>query len=187
MFGAPGVGKGTFAARIAEHTGAVHISTGEIFRANIKNETELGLKVKAILDAGQYVPDELTNEILLDAVSKPEIAEKGWILDGYPRTIGQVEFLIEKGIINLDDANFLTVLLDADLDLTVKRLVARGRADDKEEIIRDRYNVYKNESAPLIDKIIPNADDKSKVVEVQTNGTMDEVWTEIKTQIEAKK
>ena len=92
LVGPPGAGKGTQAQFIAEHSGVPKISTGDIFRANVKNETELGLKVKAILDAGDYVPDSLTNELISDRLSQADAAE-GFLLDGYPRTLQQVEFL----------------------------------------------------------------------------------------------
>lgn len=94
MLGAPGAGKGTQAQRIAEKYGIPHISTGDIFRANIKNGTELGKKAKAFMDQGLLVPDELTVDLVMDRISQPD-CEKGYILDGFPRTIPQAEALTE--------------------------------------------------------------------------------------------
>ena len=152
IVGPPGAGKGTQAARIAEALGVPAVSTGDIFRQNIKEQTELGRRVTAILDAGEYVPDELTNELVDDRLAQPD-AEDGYLLDGYPRTAGQVEFL--DGI-NLRRGERLdaVIRLVADTEEVVRRLLARsveqGRNDDTEEIVRHRLDVYERETAPLI-------------------------------------
>ena len=151
IFGAPGAGKGTQATRIAEAFGIPAISTGDIFRSNIKNETALGLQVKEILASGAYVPDEVTNAIVRDRLGEPD-ALGGFLLDGYPRTRAQVveldDMLAAQGT-SLDAVIELTV----DTDEVVQRLLRRaeidGRADDTEEVIRHRLAVYDDETAPL--------------------------------------
>ncbi|WP_153393247.1 adenylate kinase [Ornithinicoccus halotolerans] len=151
ILGPPGAGKGTQAAAIAESRSIPAISTGDIFRANIKNETELGQQVKEILASGGYVPDEVTNAIVRDRLVQDD-ARHGFLLDGYPRTPGQVEaldeMLAEQGVV-LDVVLELTV----DTDEVVQRLQQRardqGRADDTEEVIRERMAIYVEETAPL--------------------------------------
>ena len=151
IFGAPGAGKGTQATRIAQSLGIPAISTGDIFRYNIKNETALGLQVKEILASGAYVPDEVTNAIVRDRLDQPD-AVGGFLLDGYPRTQAQVteldDMLAVQGT-SLDAVLELTV----DVDEVVKRLLKRaeldGRADDTEDVIRHRLKVYDDETAPL--------------------------------------
>ncbi|MFB9732139.1 adenylate kinase [Ornithinimicrobium kibberense] len=151
MLGPPGAGKGTQAALVSAAHGVPAISTGDIFRANIKNETPLGLQVKEITASGGYVPDEITNAIVRDRLAEPDAAQ-GFLLDGYPRTTGQVEaldaMLAEQGTA-LDAVVELTV----DTDEVVGRLLARaqeqGRADDTEDVIRERMRIYAEETAPL--------------------------------------
>lgn len=151
ILGPPGAGKGTQAELISAGRGIPAISTGDIFRANIQQETALGLQVKEILASGAYVPDEVTNAIVRDRLAQPD-TEVGFLLDGYPRTPGQVEaldeMLAEHGR-RLD----LVLELTADTDEVVQRLLNRaqeqGRADDTEEVIRRRLEVYAQETAPL--------------------------------------
>ena len=144
LVGPPGAGKGTQAVHLAEHYKIPHISTGDIFRANLQNGTPLGLKAKSYMDKGELVPDSLTNEMVKD-----RLAKSGFLLDGFPRNVSQAEvlnaMLAESG-----------ALLDAALELSldneeiVKRLSIRGRDDDKEEIIRRRLEVYGEQTAPII-------------------------------------
>ncbi|NLG21412.1 MAG: adenylate kinase [Actinomycetales bacterium] len=151
ILGPPGAGKGTQAAMIAENRGIPAISTGDIFRANIKNETELGRQVKEILASGGYVTDEITNAIVRDRLTEPDAAT-GFLLDGYPRTVGQVEALDEM---LADQGAGLDLVLElvVDTDEVVQRLLARaqdqGRVDDTEEVIRARMEKYAEETAPL--------------------------------------
>jgi adenylate kinase len=151
IFGAPGAGKGTQATRIAESAGIPAISTGDIFRHNIKNETALGLQVKEILASGAYVPDEVTNAIVRDRLEQPDAAA-GFLLDGYPRTEAQVaaldEMLAAAGA-SLDAVLELTVDTDEVVQRLLKRAEIDGRADDTEDIIRHRLKVYEEETAPL--------------------------------------
>ena len=151
ILGPPGAGKGTQAARVAESLGIPAISTGDIFRDNIKNETPLGLQVKEILASGAYVPDEVTNAIVRDRLGQPD-AVAGFLLDGYPRTQAQVseldDMLTAQGT-SLDAVVELTVDTDELVERLLKRAVSGGRTDDTEEVIRHRQNVYVQETAPL--------------------------------------
>ena len=152
LIGTPGAGKGTQAQRLSETFDIPAISTGDIFRLNVKNETELGKQAKAFMDRGEYVPDSLTNELVLDRLSHSD-ATDGFLLDGYPRTADQVQelddILAEKNQ-QLD----AVVMLSADVDEVVRRLLNRaieqGRADDTEDVIRHRLDVYEEQTAPLI-------------------------------------
>ena len=151
IFGAPGAGKGTQATRIAESLGIQAISTGDIFRYNIKNETALGLQVKEILASGAYVPDEVTNAIVRDRLGQQD-AVGGFLLDGYPRTKAQVleldDMLAAQGT-SLDAVLELTVDTDEVVQRLLKRAEIDGRADDTEDVIRRRLKVYDEETAPL--------------------------------------
>ena len=177
IVGPPGAGKGTQAVRIAESFGIPAISTGDIFRANVAGETDLGLKVKAILDAGDYVPDSLTNELISDRLTEAD-AEQGFLLDGYPRTVQQVEFL-DEFLAGRGEALAAVVQLVADRDEIVERLRRRaldqGRSDDTEEAIRHRQDVYLRETAPLIETYR----DRGLLVEVDGLGSIDEVASRI--------
>lgn len=153
LIGPPGAGKGTQAVRLAEAFRIPAISTGDIFRDNVKRETELGVKAKAFMDAGDNVPDELTNALIRDRLAEPDCRD-GFLLDGYPRTVDQVreldEFLAGHGT-----ALDAVVELIADPDETVARLRKRateqGRSDDDEKVVRHRLEVYREQTAPLID------------------------------------
>ena len=152
LIGTPGAGKGTQAQRLSETFGIPAISTGDIFRHNVKNETELGKLAKAYMDRGEYVPDSLTNDLVRDRLLQADAAD-GFLLDGYPRTADQVaeldDILAEKSQ-HLD----AVVILSADVDEVVRRLLNRaieqGRADDTEDVIRHRLEVYEEQTAPLI-------------------------------------
>ncbi|MEP7035933.1 MAG: adenylate kinase [Actinomycetota bacterium] len=151
ILGPPGAGKGTQAERLAASLGIPAISTGDIFRDNIKNETALGKQVKEILATGAYVPDEVTNAIVRDRLEKPD-AMDGFLLDGYPRTEAQVSEL--DGMLTARGTTLDAVLeLTVDIDEVVQRLLKRaeigGRTDDTEDVIRHRQEVYVTETAPL--------------------------------------
>lgn len=173
IVGAPGAGKGTQATDLAAAYGIPAISTGDIFRANIKNGTELGKKVQAITAAGQLVPDSLTNELVRDRIAQPD-ATAGFLLDGYPRTLGQVEFLTEL-LAEQGAAIDAVVQLEVDTDAVVARLLNRaqelGRVDDTEEVIRYRQEVYANETAPILDVY----EQRGALVKVDGMGSVDEV------------
>jgi adenylate kinase len=148
LLGPPGAGKGTQAEKLTEKLGIPQISTGDLFRSNIADGTELGLEAKRYLDAGDLVPSELTNALVDKRLDEPDAAA-GFILDGYPRSVAQAEALTEM----LRTRN---LALDAVLEFQVsedelfKRLKERGRADDTEDVIRNRMNVYRDETAPLL-------------------------------------
>jgi adenylate kinase len=177
IVGPPGAGKGTQAARIAEALGVPAVSTGDIFRQNIKDQTELGQRVSAILDAGEYVPDSLTNELIDDRLAQSD-AEQGYLLDGYPRTAGQVEFLDGVNLRRGEQIDAV-IRLVAETDEVVRRLLARaqeqGRSDDTEDIIRRRLEMYERETAPLIAIFT----ERGLVVEVDGIGAVDDVTERI--------
>jgi len=177
LIGPPGAGKGTQAALLANAYSIPAISTGDIFRANVKNETELGLKVKLIMDRGEYVPDSLTNELIRDRLSQAD-AEAGFLLDGYPRTNDQVNEL-DDILVSQHRILDAVILLVADTDELVRRLLKRaqeqGRADDTEDVIRHRQNVYLEQTQPLIE--IYSARDL--VVEIDGLGQVGEVTERI--------
>ncbi|MEN9707242.1 MAG: hypothetical protein RIS31_808 [Actinomycetota bacterium] len=177
LIGPPGAGKGTQAAKLAETFNIPAISTGDIFRENVKNETELGKQAKAFMDRGEYVPDSLTNALVRDRLDWDD-AKAGFLLDGYPRTADQVEEL--DSILN-DKGESLNavVLITADTDEVVRRLLGRaaeqGRADDTEDVIRRRLEVYAEQTAPLIDVYSK----RNLVIEVDGLGAVDEVTSRI--------
>ena len=177
LIGPPGAGKGTQATLLAQAYGIPAISTGDIFRANVKAETELGVLAKGFMDRGEYVPDSLTNDLVRDRLSH-EDAQPGFLLDGYPRTRDQV---LELDDILGSDGKSLdaVILLKADPDELVRRLLNRaqeqGRADDTEDVIRHRQSVYLEQTAPLIE--IYSA--RGIVIEIDGLGQVGEVTERI--------
>jgi len=151
LLGPPGAGKGTQAARLAERLGVPAISTGDIFRSNIKNGTELGRRVQDITASGALVPDELTNELVRDRLAQADAVE-GFLLDGYPRNVAQVAALDEI-LATAGSRLDLAVELTVDPQVVVERLTRRaqieGRADDTEDVIRHRLDVYAEQTAPI--------------------------------------
>lgn len=151
LLGPPGAGKGTQAARLAERHGIPAISTGDIFRANVKGGTDLGKQAQEFMNAGQLVPDSVTNAMVRDRLSQPD-AVAGFLLDGYPRNADQAveldSMLGELGA-RLDAAIELTADFDVVTERLLKRAEIEGRADDTEDVIRTRLEVYKNSTAPL--------------------------------------
>lgn len=152
IMGPPGVGKGTQATGIAAHFQVPAISTGDIFRTNVRNQTPLGLQVAEIMASGGYVPDEVTDAIVRDRLAEPDAAE-GWLLDGYPRTIGQVAAL-DATLAAAGEKLDAVISLTADTELLVQRLLKRaeleGRADDNVDTIRTRMAVYAEATDPLL-------------------------------------
>ena len=173
ILGPPGAGKGTQAARLAERLGIPAISTGDIFRANVSQGTELGLQVKKLIEAGEFVPDSITNAIVRDRLEQAD-AKDGFLLDGYPRTAAQVEAL--DGVL-ADAGNSIGAVLELGVDeeaivaRMLKRAEVEGRADDTEPVIRRRLEVYTEETAPLT-AIYRGRD---VLVEVDGMGSVDEV------------
>lgn len=179
IVGPPGAGKGTQAKRISASLGIPTISTGDIFRFNIANQTELGIKVKAIVDGGDYVPDELTNALVRDRLGEAD-ARDGFLLDGYPRTTEQVRYL-DAFLAGHGVAVDAVIRLVADRDAIVERLrkraVDEGRVDDSEEAIRHRQDVYLRETEPLITVYRS----RGLLVEVDGLGSVDDVAERIST------
>ncbi|MFC7450584.1 adenylate kinase [Rhodococcus daqingensis] len=167
LLGPPGAGKGTQAAILSEKLGVPHISTGDLFRANIGQQTALGLEAKKYLDAGDLVPSEITNNMVRARVSEPD-AVNGFLLDGFPRTVDQAQAL--EGILGELNAKLDGVLaFEVDDEVVVQRMLARGRADDTEDVIRNRMRVYRDETAPLLDHY------SGQIVTVDAVGEVDEV------------
>jgi adenylate kinase len=177
IVGPPGAGKGTQASRIAASFGIPAISTGDIFRANIKNETDLGKQVKDILSSGGYVTDEVTNAIVRDRLHEDDAAQ-GFLLDGYPRTLAQVDaldaMLAEDGHA-LDAVLELTVDEEAVVQRLIKRAEIEGRSDDTEQVIRERQAIYRKETAPLAELY----GQRGLLVQVDGMGEVDEVTARI--------
>lgn len=168
LLGPPGAGKGTQAAKLADKLGVPHISTGDLFRHNIGEGTELGLEAKKYLDAGDLVPATLTNALVDDRLDDGDVAG-GFILDGFPRSVEQADALkqmLSRRSLKLD----AVVEFRVPEDELVTRLMARGRDDDKEETIRNRFKVYRDETAPLLDYY----QDELKTVDAV--GGLDEVF-----------
>jgi adenylate kinase len=171
LVGPPGAGKGTQATALSEKLSIPHISTGDLFRKHIAEETELGQRVKHILDSGKLVPDEITNQMLVERLEQPDTGD-GFLLDGYPRNIGQAE-LLSKVLADSDQKLDAVVQLQVDEDVLVERLLARGRSDDNEDVIRHRQHVYQSETAPLLDYY------RDVLVTVDGVGEVDEVTNRV--------
>lgn len=184
IVGPPGAGKGTQSARLLETFSIPAIATGDIFRKNIKEETPLGVEVKAIVDAGDYVPDSLTNALVTSRLEEEDALE-GFLLDGYPRTLEQVSYLDDllaaKGQ-SLD----AVIQLVADQEEVVarlrKRAIEQGRTDDTEDAIRHRQQVYGRETTPLIAVYR----DRGLLIEVDGLGEIDDVSSRISEALTAR-
>jgi adenylate kinase len=173
IMGPPGAGKGTQAKVIAERFAIPAISTGDIFRRNVAQETELGREAKRYMDAGDYVPDEVTNAMVRDRIAEADAVD-GFLLDGYPRTVAQVRELdgmLEEHGSALDAVIVLTVDKDEVVDRLVRRAQAEGRSDDTEEVMRHRQDVYTEQTAPLISVYA----DRGLLVEVDGMGDVESV------------
>ena len=171
--GPPGAGKGTQAQVVAERFEIPAISTGDIFRANVSQGTELGVEAKRYMDAGEYVPDSVTNLMVRHRIDEPD-AEKGFLLDGYPRTLAQVDEL--DGMIKFTGHRLdAVVVLTVDAEELVRRLTERaesvGRSDDTEDVVRRRQEVYAEQTKPLIEVYR----ERGLVHEVDGIGEVDEV------------
>lgn len=168
LLGAPGAGKGTQAQKLSEKLGVPQISTGDLFRQNISEGTELGLEAKRYLDAGDLVPASLTNALVEDRISQADAAD-GFILDGFPRSVEQAEALdamLKKHNIALD----AVLEFQVSEDELLTRLKGRGRADDTEDVIRNRMAVYRSETEPLLEYY------RDQLKTVDAVGDLDEVF-----------
>ena len=211
MLGAPGAGKGTQAKMIADKYSVPHISTGDIFRANIKNGTELGMEAKSYMDQGKLVPDELTVKILLDRVAQ-EDCQNGYVLDGFPRTIPQAKVL-EEALAKINDKIDYAINVDVPDELIVDRMSGRTvcpscgasyhklnkiektagkcdlcgetliqREDDKAETVKKRLDVYHEQTEPLI----AHYKAQGKVLDINGVGTVEEVRDRVKNALGVK-
>ena len=177
LMGPPGAGKGTQAKIIAERLSIPAISTGDIFRKNVSEETELGREAKRYMDAGDYVPDEVTNAMVRSRLAEDDAAG-GFLLDGYPRTVAQVEEL-DSMLTERDSAIDVVVVLTVDRDEVVARLVKRAQAEDRsdetEVVMRYRQDVYAEQTAPLIETYA----ERGLLVEVDGMGAVSDVTTRV--------
>lgn len=183
IFGPPGAGKGTQAEKIIDHYNLPHLSTGNIFRENIKNETPLGKKVKSIMDEGKLVPDETVVELVADELQK-EKYNNGVILDGFPRTVTQAKALdtfFEENNEKVDA--FLT--LDVSESELVNRILNRGegRSDDTPEKIKTRLEVYREETEPVLNYY----EEKGQAIHIDGTGSISDIFDRIKTTIDSRK
>ncbi|MDN5858143.1 MAG: adenylate kinase [Pseudonocardia sp.] len=176
LVGPPGAGKGTQAVRLAERLGVPHISSGDLFRANLGQETPLGLEAKSYMDQGNLVPDDVTVRMVRERLDDDDV-EKGFILDGFPRTVSQAcsldGLLSERG-----DALDAVVEFQVDEDELVQRMLDRGRSDDTEDVIRNRQQVYRDETFPLLDHY------RSIVVSVNAQGRVEEITDRVATALQ---
>lgn len=184
IIGPPGSGKGTQAERICERLNIVAISTGDIFRANVKGETPLGLEAKKYIDNGDFVPDSVTNRMVRDRLAQDDVAE-GFLLDGYPRTSPQVDELddiLAAANVSLD----IVLQLTADDEELVKRLLGRaletGRSDDTEDVIRHRLDLYREQTEVVVARYA----ERGILTKVDGLGAMDEITERIMAAIEGK-
>ncbi|HEY4018465.1 MAG TPA: adenylate kinase [Pseudonocardiaceae bacterium] len=168
LVGPPGAGKGTQAVRIAERLDVPHISTGDLFRHNLTEKTELGLEAKRYMDAGDLVPDEVTIGMVRERLAEDDAASKGFILDGFPRNVAQADALnglLEQAGSKLD----AVIALEVPKEELVQRLLGRGRDDDSEHVIRRRQEIYQEETSPLLDHY------RSQLVTVDAKGEIEEI------------
>ena len=171
ILGRQGSGKGTQALRIAERYGVVHISTGDMLRQAVADGTELGQRAKAIMDAGDLVPDDIMNGIVDERLSKDDVVNGGFLLDGYPRTPGQADALV--GFVG--DRLHVAINLDVPTEVVTDRMMARGREDDTPESIARRLELYEAETAPLLSW----AEDRGILLVVDGLGSEDEVFARL--------
>jgi adenylate kinase len=177
LMGAPGAGKGTQAKILQETLGLPQVATGDLFRENLKNETELGKLAKTFMDKGELVPDEVTVAMVRDRLSRPDCAG-GAILDGFPRTPAQaasLDKLLEEFNGHINIVPFINVNQDALIERLLKRADIEGRADDNEETIRTRMRVYREQTAPLLNYF----EEKGLLVEIDGSRSIEIVSAEL--------
>ncbi len=183
FMGPPGAGKGTQASILSSALGIPHISTGDIFRANVSEGTPLGVEAKKYMDAGEYVPDGVTNAMVRDRLTHDD-ARPGFILDGYPRTVEQVaelDAMLRSDGTKLDAVIELTVDIDVVVQRLVKRAQEQGRTDDTEDVIRRRLEIYAEQTAPLLAVY----QDHGLLIQIDGLGEIDVVTTAITSALNA--
>jgi adenylate kinase len=173
LFGPPGAGKGTQAARLAEILGVPHISTGDIFRGAIAAQTPVGVKAQAYLDEGKLVPDSVVIDLVRERFSQPD-THPGWILDGFPRTVSQAHAL-DMLLSEIHQGFNRVINLEVPDEFLVQRMLGRGRKDDTEDVIRRRLQVYQDETSPLIRFY----GDRNQVTDIDGSIPVDEVTASI--------
>ncbi len=173
LFGPPGAGKGTQAARLAEILGVPHISTGDIFRGAIAARTPVGVKAQAYLDQGKLVPDSVVIDLVRERFSQAD-THPGWILDGFPRTIPQAHAL-DTLLSEIHQGFNRVINLEVPDEFLVQRMLGRGRKDDTEDVIRRRLQVYQEETSPLIDFYR----DRAELTDIDGSIPVDEVTASI--------
>lgn len=178
LLGPPGAGKGTQAKLLSDICSVPHISTGDILRSAVAEKTELGQKAQQYMSAGELVPDELILNLIRERLSQPD-AQKGWVLDGFPRNVPQAEFL-DKLLDEIDQPFDFVINLDVPDEVIVSRLIKRGRQDDAEDIIRHRLEVYRQQTEPLIDFYRS----RQRLVSVDGNQEMEAVNADLRKVVE---
>lgn len=179
ILGRQGSGKGTQCARLVEAYGPVHVSTGDMLRSAVSEGTDLGLRAGALMDAGELVPDDVMIGIVADRLAKPNVVEHGFLLDGFPRTPLQAEAL-ERILAGTGIGGVRAVNIDVPVDEVTERMLDRGRADDTEEAIRRRLDLYESSTAPLLAWFEENG----LLSVVDGLGTEDEVFDRLRTAID---
>lgn len=174
FLGAPGAGKGTQAQKVAQLCNIPHISTGDILRNEVAQGTALGIKAKSYQEKGELVPDQLILDMVQERLSQSD-AQSGWILDGFPRNVAQAKFLDEQ-LTKLQQHCDRVINLEVPDQIIIDRLLKRGRKDDNEEVIRRRLEVYREQTAPLIDYY----SERHLLVSIQGNQSMEEVTASLK-------
>ena len=179
ILGRQGSGKGTQCLRLSDSYETIHISTGDILRTAVEMQTELGKKAKIIMDAGDLVPDEIINGIVAERIGMSDVLESGFILDGYPRTSAQAQALEEELFssgLSLD----LAINLEVPVKEVTQRMLDRSRADDTEEAIKRRLEIYENETAPLLEWF----EERNNLIVVDGLGTEDVVFSRLQNVID---
>lgn len=183
LMGAPGAGKGTQARLLEKAIGLPHVSTGDLFRYNLEQETELGTLANTYMDKGELVPDEVTVAMVKERLSQPDCSD-GAILDGFPRTLAQAEAL-DSMLDELGGRIDIVVYIEVDTEVLVERLLKRaekeGRADDNEETIRNRMRVYREQTQPLLDFY----EERGLLVKVDGDQSIEGVHADVKAVVEA--
>ena len=179
ILGRQGSGKGTQCLRLSELYRTIHISTGDMLRAAVETQTEFGKKAKIIMDAGDLVPDEIINGIVAERIEMNDVLESGFILDGYPRTSAQAEAL-EGELLSSGLSLDLAINLEVPVDEVTQRMLDRSRADDTEEAIQRRLEIYENETAPLLEWF----EERNNLIVVDGLGTEDVVFSRLQNVID---
>lgn len=174
FLGPPGAGKGTQADTLAHLCHIPHISTGDILRSAVTQRTDLGIKAQSYMDQGELVPDQLILDLVRDRLNQPDV-EKGWILDGFPRNVNQAVFL-DQLLQEIEQTCDRVVNLEVPDEVLVARLLSRGRKDDNEEVIRNRLQVYREQTAPLIDFY----SNRQQLISVDGNRSVEQVNGDLK-------